>query len=318
MPSPAERYAAARRPGFGSPELTRFAAALDFELDGFQVEACEALESGRGVLVAAPTGSGKTVVGEFAVHLALARGQKAFYTTPIKALSNQKYHELAARHGYDRVGLLTGDVSVNGEAPVVVGARSALFLPFPVTLIPMFDLWARLGMVNTLFPLIIPAAFSAYGTFLLRQFMLTIPSSLDEAAAIDGAGHWRIFTQVILPLARLQSVRISQGPVDRALRVANLTGHTVLGQVSGTLGIVDRDDAYAVLADLTRDVLAESEASQTTQERWQQWAQRHSLAVERARAAVTGVQNSAARLAPMSVALRTMRSLTRAAAGERG
>ena len=78
-----------------------------------------------------------------------------------------------------------------------------------------------------------------------------------------------------------------------------------------------RDDAYAVLADLTRDVLAESEASQTTQERWQQWAQRHSLAVERARAAVTGVQNSAARLAPMSVALRTMRSLTRAAAGER-
>jgi ATP-dependent RNA helicase HelY len=69
------------------------------------------------VLVAAPTGAGKTVVGEFAVHLALASGQKAFYTTPIKALSNQKYGELVARHGADNVGLLTGDTTVNGEAP---------------------------------------------------------------------------------------------------------------------------------------------------------------------------------------------------------
>lgn len=126
MPSPAERYAAARRPGFGSPELTRFAAALDFEVDGFQVEACEALESGRGVLVAAPTGSGKTVVGEFAVHLALARGQKAFYTTPIKALSNQKYRDLLARHGAGNVGLLTGDTSIDGEAPIVVMTTEVL------------------------------------------------------------------------------------------------------------------------------------------------------------------------------------------------
>ena len=70
---------------------SRFAASLDFELDDFQIEGCRALEEGRGVLVAAPTGAGKTVVGEFAVDLALHRGQKAFYTTPIKALSNQKH-----------------------------------------------------------------------------------------------------------------------------------------------------------------------------------------------------------------------------------
>ena len=124
MSSPAERHAAARRRSAG--ELTPFVEGLGFELDTFQRDACEAVEAGHGVLVAAPTGAGKTVVGEFAVHLALARGQKAFYTTPIKALSNQKYHELAARHGYDRVGLLTGDVSVNGEAPVVVMTTEVL------------------------------------------------------------------------------------------------------------------------------------------------------------------------------------------------
>ena len=99
---------------------------MSFVLDDFQVQACEALESGRGVLVAAPTGAGKTVVGEFAVHLALAGGRKAFYTTPIKALSNQKYGELVARHGAANVGLLTGDTSVNGEAPVVVMTTEVL------------------------------------------------------------------------------------------------------------------------------------------------------------------------------------------------
>ncbi len=107
-------------------ELARFAAGLDFGLDPFQVAGCEALEAGRGVLVAAPTGAGKTVVGEFAVHLALASGRKAFYTTPIKALSNQKYADLCRRHGVDRVGLLTGDSSVNGEAPVVVMTTEVL------------------------------------------------------------------------------------------------------------------------------------------------------------------------------------------------
>ena len=109
-----------------SPELTAFAGHYPFPLDPFQVEACEALERGRGVLVAAPTGAGKTVVGEFAVHLALAQGRKVFYTTPIKALSNQKYHDLADRHGAARVGLLTGDTSLHGEAPVVVMTTEVL------------------------------------------------------------------------------------------------------------------------------------------------------------------------------------------------
>src|SRR5881397_4254065 len=102
------------------PELADFAAQLSFELDDFQREACEALEQGSGVLVCAPTGAGKTVVGEFAVHRALAEGRKAFYTTPIKALSNQKYADLVERYGADKVGLLTGDNAVNGDAPVVV------------------------------------------------------------------------------------------------------------------------------------------------------------------------------------------------------
>lgn len=127
MPSPAERYAAARdRSRRERSEVGRFTAGLDFPLDDFQLRACEAVEEGKGVLVAAPTGAGKTIVGEFAVHLALATGRKAFYTTPIKALSNQKYHDLVRRHGADDVGLLTGDASVNGEAPVVVMTTEVL------------------------------------------------------------------------------------------------------------------------------------------------------------------------------------------------
>ena len=78
------------------------------------------------MLVAAPTGAGKTVVGEFAVHLALAEGRKCFYTTPIKALSNQKYEDLVERYGADRVGLLTGDNAVNGDADVVVMTTEVL------------------------------------------------------------------------------------------------------------------------------------------------------------------------------------------------
>ncbi len=127
MSTPAERFAAARRredrPG---TELATFAATYPFPLDPFQMQACAAVESGSGVLVAAPTGSGKTVVGEFAVHLALARARKAFYTTPIKALSNQKYADLCRRHGAAHVGLLTGDSSINGEAPVVVMTTEVL------------------------------------------------------------------------------------------------------------------------------------------------------------------------------------------------
>jgi ATP-dependent RNA helicase HelY len=107
-------------------ELTRFAGELPFALDGFQVRACTALEAGHGVLVCAPTGAGKTVVGEFAVHLALTAGRKCFYTTPIKALSNQKHTDLVRRYGPERVGLLTGDQSINGDAPVVVMTTEVL------------------------------------------------------------------------------------------------------------------------------------------------------------------------------------------------
>ena len=127
MSTPAERYAASRlRQKADRGELATFSAPLGFVLDPFQVEACAALEAGSGVLVAAPTGAGKTVVGEFAVHLALAQGRKAFYTTPIKALSNQKYGDLVRRYGADSVGLLTGDTTVNGEAPVVVMTTEVL------------------------------------------------------------------------------------------------------------------------------------------------------------------------------------------------
>ncbi|MFJ7902591.1 DEAD/DEAH box helicase [Streptomyces sp. NPDC096198] len=125
--SPAERYAAARRRAAEqATALASFREMYDFGLDPFQIEACQALEAGKGVLVAAPTGSGKTIVGEFAVHLALLQGKKCFYTTPIKALSNQKYSDLCRRYGTEKVGLLTGDNSVNAEAPVVVMTTEVL------------------------------------------------------------------------------------------------------------------------------------------------------------------------------------------------
>ncbi|WP_436699640.1 DEAD/DEAH box helicase [Nocardioides sp. BYT-33-1] len=123
--SPAERYASYRKDR-GHPVFRDFAAGFSFELDDFQVEGCKAVEDGDGVLVAAPTGAGKTVVGEFAVHLALETERKCFYTTPIKALSNQKYHDLVERYGADRVGLLTGDTTINGEAPIVVMTTEVL------------------------------------------------------------------------------------------------------------------------------------------------------------------------------------------------
>jgi ATP-dependent RNA helicase HelY len=125
MTSPAERYAASRERQ-SQPEFASFRTLYDFDFDDFQVAACRALGTGSGVLVAAPTGSGKTVVGEFAVHLALAQGRKCFYTTPIKALSNQKYADLVRRYDNQTVGLLTGDNSINGEAPVVVMTTEVL------------------------------------------------------------------------------------------------------------------------------------------------------------------------------------------------
>jgi ATP-dependent RNA helicase HelY len=123
--APADAYAAARSRA-ARPRLAEFAQTLPFELDGFQHTACAALEDGHGVLVCAPTGAGKTVVGEFAVHLALAQGQKCFYTTPIKALSNQKYADFVERHGASAVGLLTGDQAINGDAQVVVMTTEVL------------------------------------------------------------------------------------------------------------------------------------------------------------------------------------------------
>ena len=123
--SPAERYARAKQKN-RYQELELFSQALKFPLDDFQERACQALERGSGVLVAAPTGAGKTIVGEFAIHLALSTNQKVFYTTPIKALSNQKYQELVTRYGKERVGLLTGDNNNNSEAQIVVMTTEVL------------------------------------------------------------------------------------------------------------------------------------------------------------------------------------------------
>jgi ATP-dependent RNA helicase HelY len=123
--SASERYARAKVKQT-APSYNSFLELLDFALDPFQEQACHALAKGKGVLVAAPTGAGKTIVGEFAIHLAIEKNQKVFYTTPIKALSNQKYAELVARYGSDRVGLLTGDTNTNSEAQIVVMTTEVL------------------------------------------------------------------------------------------------------------------------------------------------------------------------------------------------
>ncbi|MEX1280848.1 MAG: DEAD/DEAH box helicase [Acidimicrobiia bacterium] len=103
-----------------------FFDALPFEPDDFQRDAAAAIESGAGVVVTAPTGAGKTLVAEVAVHLALEQGRRAFYTTPIKALSNQKFHDFVAAYGPERVGLLTGDTSINADGDVVVMTTEVL------------------------------------------------------------------------------------------------------------------------------------------------------------------------------------------------
>lgn len=123
--SPAERFAAAKVRSKYS-KVAAFAAKFPFELDEFQVAGCRSLEDGKGVLVAAPTGAGKTIVGEFAAYLAIEQGKKCFYTAPIKALSNQKYQDLKEMYGENRVGLLTGDTSINSEAPLVVMTTEVL------------------------------------------------------------------------------------------------------------------------------------------------------------------------------------------------
>ena len=123
--TPAEKFAAAKKRGT-HPLTTEFIGQFEFGFDEFQIQACHAVEDGKGVLVAAPTGAGKTVVGEFAAFSALSRGKKCFYTTPIKALSNQKFFEFVERFGEDRVGLLTGDTNVNSDADVLVMTTEVL------------------------------------------------------------------------------------------------------------------------------------------------------------------------------------------------
>ncbi|MDB9373394.1 DEAD/DEAH box helicase [Nodularia sphaerocarpa] len=102
-----------------SPELD-LGLIFPFELDQFQQDAIASLNSGRSVVVCAPTGSGKTLVGEYAIYRALSRGKRVFYTTPLKALSNQKLRDFREQFGYDQVGLLTGDISINRDAPILV------------------------------------------------------------------------------------------------------------------------------------------------------------------------------------------------------
>ena len=123
--SPAESYALHKSKG-KYPKTQKFSESFPFELDLFQIKACHALENGKGVLVAAPTGAGKTIIGEFAVDLVINSGGKCFYTTPIKALSNQKYTELCAKYGELKIGLLTGDTSINSEAQIVVMTTEVL------------------------------------------------------------------------------------------------------------------------------------------------------------------------------------------------
>jgi len=123
--SPSERLAAAKD-RMRHVKVREFSQTYSFPFDAFQTQACQFLEEGHGVLVAAPTGAGKTIVGEFAAYLALETGRRCFYTAPIKALSNQKYQDLKGMFGEEKVGLLTGDTNINSEAAVVVMTTEVL------------------------------------------------------------------------------------------------------------------------------------------------------------------------------------------------
>ncbi|MCP3933841.1 MAG: DEAD/DEAH box helicase [Actinomycetia bacterium] len=109
-----------------SPIRDRFLARLGFEPDDFQLDAFDAVDAGESVLVAAPTSSGKTLVAEYGIAAALDAGERVFYTTPIKALSNQKFNDLCSWLGYDRVGLLTGDNVIRADADVIVMTTEVL------------------------------------------------------------------------------------------------------------------------------------------------------------------------------------------------
>lgn len=105
---------------------SQFIQRLKYAPDRFQVEAMNSLDAGASVLVAAPTGSGKTLVAEYAIDQAMASEQRSFYTAPIKALSNQKYRDLCDLYGSDKVGLVTGDNAINSDAPIVVMTTEVL------------------------------------------------------------------------------------------------------------------------------------------------------------------------------------------------
>ena len=125
-PPPAERFAASstRR---SLPTVEAFRSRLSFDLDPFQLASCAGIEEGKSVLVAAPTGAGKTIVAEFAVFMAMQQASaKVFYTAPMKALSNQKYQDFVAEYGPDAVGLLTGDTNINSAARIVVMTTEVL------------------------------------------------------------------------------------------------------------------------------------------------------------------------------------------------
>src|SRR3981081_3710533 len=100
--------------------LRQFQETRPWPLDDFQIEAIEKLDTHNGVLVSAPTSSGKTVVADYCNFRALREGSKVIYTTPLKALSNQKYHDFVQEYGADRVGLVTGENTINDEASIVV------------------------------------------------------------------------------------------------------------------------------------------------------------------------------------------------------
>lgn len=108
------------------PSRESIIARYDFALDKFQLDAIDALDAGSSVLVAAPTGSGKTLIAEYAIDAAIQQRQRAFYTAPIKALSNQKFNDLVAHYGKSEVGLLTGDNSINTSAPILVMTTEVL------------------------------------------------------------------------------------------------------------------------------------------------------------------------------------------------
>src|ERR687887_1711130 len=120
--------------------VSAFARGLPFALDPFQREAMAALEQGESVLVTAPTGAGKTLVADFAAFRAMATGRKLIYTTPIKALSNQKYRQLMAQYGAEYAGIATGDTVVNRDAPLLVMTTEILRNLLVVSRDPLHDI----------------------------------------------------------------------------------------------------------------------------------------------------------------------------------